>query len=343
MGRKRKHDKHLPPGWYKAGRRFRRRIYIGQDRKPGWEYVDTLQQAADIIERENGTRQPGGIARGIARYTLEIMPKKLAPETQRTEEPRLEQLSRVFGHMDPDDVTQQHIYQYLDARPLVGGQREISRLGAVYREMIRWGMATTNPCANIMRESEPARDRYINDDELELALAVCLDRAMHGSRSAIVVYAVMRLEYLTGRRESTILQLQLADRLDEGLAFNETKVARRNRRGDVVKEPRKIIVEWSPDLRQAVADIRRLCRLGKVSSLYLIPNRDGGKNSTGSFNQAWQKLRPWMGMAGIQPFQPRDIRAKHNTDFDEADLGHSDERVTYKHYQRKPKKLKPLK
>lgn len=75
-------------------------------------------------------------------------------------------------------------------------------------------------------------------------------------------------------------------------------------------------------------------------SLYLFPNREGGRCLLGSFNPAWQKLRPDMELAGLEPFQPKDVKAKYASGLKKLgrdvqdSLGHSDAKMTEDHYLR---------
>lgn len=334
--RKRKTGKHLPEGMYQHGKGYRMRVYDPVAGKPGWEPLGRdLTEALTKYARIKHLPTQGTMGAVIKRYTEEVLPD-LAPSTQRTEKPRLKTLDRVFGHMSPDHITQRDLYAYIDMRPPIQGNREIARLGAVYKKAIRWGMASKNPCLNLERNKEEARDRYLEDEEFAQALSVALWRAFAGERSAIMVYAVMRLEELTGRRESDLLRIRRGDLLKEGIAFTEGKTRK------------KVLVEWSDELREAVEAIKILCQPADCASMWLIPNRDGGKCSEGSFNQSWQRLRPWLSMMDIEPFQPRDVRAKHATDFDEQggdateQLGHSNSGVTRKHYLRKARKVRPI-
>lgn len=336
MPRRRKIAKHLPEGLYQHGKGYRMRVYDPVTGKPGWEPLGRdLAAALTKYAQIKHLPSQGTLGAAIKRYMDEVLPH-LAQSTQRTEKPRLATLDRVFGHMAPDHVTQRDLYQYLDARPKVAGNREIARLGAVYKKAIRWGIATRNPCIGLERNREEARDRYVTDEEFATSLSVALWRAFAGERSAVMVYAVMRLEELTGRRESDLLRIRRSDLSTEGIYFKEGKTGKR------------VLVEWSDELSQAVEAIKGLCRPVDCTSMWLIPNRDGGKCSEQSFNQAWQRLRPWLSMMGVEPFQPRDVRAKHATDFDEQggdatdQLGHSGSAVTRKHYLRKPRKVRPL-
>ncbi|NOX76218.1 MAG: tyrosine-type recombinase/integrase [Gammaproteobacteria bacterium] len=140
----------------------------------------------------------------------------------------------------------------------------------------------------------------------------------------------------------------MSDITEDGLRFSETKKERRNSRGDIVQTPRVVLFKWSEELRKAVTEIRRLTRHdSKIESLYLFPNRGGGRCSLGSFNQAWQKLRPDMKLAGLEPFQPRDVRAKYASDLKllgrdvQESLGHSDAKTTEDHYLRDDIILEP--
>ena len=334
--KKRKSVKTKIKGLNKHGRKYRRRIVL-PDGTRAWETFDTLEAGARAIVSQ--TSDCGVMSKGIERYTRDEL-VKLSPETQRTEKPRLKRLDRVFGHMHPDDITQQDIYLYLDSRPTIAANRELARLSAVLKHMIRWGMATKNPCVGIMRTSEAdrARTRYLTNEEYYLALAVALDRAFHGMPSASIWYGVSRLEYLTGRRGSDQLRLKRTDLRDDGIFYLEGKTGKAT------------IIEWSDELRVAVADVKRICARKESNVVaWLIPDMNGARCKLATFNKVWQQLRPYMAMADILPFEPRDVRAKFSTDFQlsggdasEA-LRHSDTRITRKHYIRVPVKVRPLK
>jgi integrase len=75
----------------------------------------------------------------------------------------------------------------------------------------------------------------------------------------------------------------------------------------------------------------------KTVQEFLIPNRDGGRVSIGSLNQALNRASPYLEMAGVNHFQIRDVRAKHSSDTDNygTSLGHSSPSVWNRHYNRR--------
>ena len=342
-------DTDLPPGLYVAGEKFRARSWgpdrlpkYAKDLKPTWKtFRGPLQDAAREFYAWKGQRRTrDDIHAACERYILRELPK-LAPSTQRTELPRIRRLQRVFGHMRPRDVRKKHLYEYIEAAPRIGGKKDVKRLGAMYLYWIRWELCETNPVDGLQFVSDRARERYVTDDELHRALSIALYRAFSGWHSASIVYAVLRLEELTGRRESDLLRLQLTDMTDDGLLFREGKTGKR------------ALIPWTTELSAAAEEVKRINRPEKGrSTMTLICNADGGKVSEGSFNQAWQRLRPdliaWIETFGPDPFQPRDIRAKYATDSEamgrdaSVELQHASRTTTRKHYVRKPAKVRSL-
>ena len=90
-------------------------------------------------------------------------------------------LRTFFGRMDPQDVSAQHVAEYLDIGQKTGRPRranlERACLSACMSWMLRKGFGgiTTNPCmrsAGVRRNPEKARERYVTDDEYSAVYAV---------------------------------------------------------------------------------------------------------------------------------------------------------------------------
>lgn len=345
-------DNPLPAGLYRHGQKFRARGWVDEHgiivaHKPpsaarrAWCYFEpplSLAVAA-FYEWRGAETNPdqGEVYRACQSYLASARFQGLAPETRRTEKPRVERLMRTFGHMRIASIAPRHINEYLERRSDAphAAKKEIKRLSAMFTYWIAAELAPSNPCTAVLRvmaEPDNARDRYVTDEEYDRALAAALDFAFHRGTSGRIVYAVMRLELLTGRRESDLLRLRHADVTEDGIVFGEGKTYR--------KTGVRTIVGWTDELREAHATIKRLMKPG----LTLITNRDGEPVTTGTFNRAWQTVKQHIALAGVEPFQPRDVRAKHGTDMEDdgANLGHASKSTFYKHYQRKPKKIRSL-
>ena len=142
MGRRRRHDKHLPQrvylnhGTYWFRPKDARAVNLGRD------LASALARYGQLIHGQWSGRTLGDV---IDRYRIDVLPLK-SPKTRRNEGDQLTKLKAVFGDMYPDDVTAQQLYRYADQRRRPDGQpapeaarHELALLGHVYSKAIRWG------------------------------------------------------------------------------------------------------------------------------------------------------------------------------------------------------------
>jgi integrase len=299
--RNREHDTDLPKGLYKHRRQFRCRAWNdefgvkhptrAEGTKAYWKLFDPpLADAAKAFYDFRGIEQVkvGPMERAIRKYMDTKVPELLdagdmSASTWRAERPRCEKLIHHFGRMDPRHVRKRDLYEVMDWHPPQAGKKLIKRLSAIYKYLIRWDLADVNPCIGIEYPKDKARDRYVTDKEFDLALSVSRDRASKPGHGPAVVYGVLLLELLTGRRESDILRIDLRDLADDGILISERKTAKQT------------LVQWTDELRAAVDDVRRVCHCdGKITSTRLITDGDGMPVSERYLNNAWQRLRPWL-------------------------------------------------
>lgn len=334
--RKRAQPSPLPSRVYKHGQGYRLRIYV--EGKPKWQRL-TAKSIAEVWREVEELSNPSldTVAAGVKRYVERVVPAllesgDLSASTWRTERRRVDIVSRVFGSMRPDDISARHLYEFPER---VGdGWRCLKRFSAIWRYLLKWGLATKDPFHRFDWPKQRARKRYVTDEELQKAKDVALE-ASKTKPSALMVWAALTMVYLTGRRVTDVRQLKLTQiEKNVGIRFVESKTQK------------VTLVEWSEELGKAIDEIRaRLHRDTPIRTIYLICNRDGYECSEGSLNQAWQRLRVDLLDAGIEPFQLRDIRAKYGTDHPDGRraLRHSSEAVFEKHYNRKGAVIKPIK
>ncbi len=254
------------------------------------------------------------------RYQLEIIPTK-APATQKGNIKELAGLRHAFAHMRPEQIKAKHIYGYLDARKApVRANREISLLSAVLKKAIRWGAnITVNPCKDIEKNKETARERYIKDAEFW---------AVHDMAPPAIQLAML-LSYLTGLRQGDVLNLQHQHLTKEGISIQTGKTGK------------KMLFKWTPEIR-AVVDQARTLR-GDVISMHLICRRDGQRYTGAGFRTTWHHVMRKYVAAGGEHFTFHDIRAKAGSDTeDDKFLGHEDPRILNRVYKRKPTEVTPL-
>jgi len=340
MGRRRKLDKHLPQRVY-----LRRGSYFYVDlgkkwRNLGRDPVSMYRKLAEIIDTPRNCATLSGV---LDRYLIEVLPN-LAPRTQSDYRGYIENLRIVFGSAPPREVTPGHVGDYQSKRAersIVQANREKSCLSAVFTAALKWHLVDTNPCRLVPKLREAERDRYVTDTEFMAVYRL----------ASPMLQCAMDLATMTGQREGDLLKLSRSQLTDEGIAFSIGKSKRRHpRHGKIVETAKKLIIEWSPELR-AVTD--RLKKLGPDIRPTLLCNLKGKPFTPDGFRSNWHRLMARAtteGEDGTAPalaerFTFHDLRAKSASD-DNLEgaterLAHEDPRTTQKVYRRKPRRARP--
>lgn len=321
MGRKRKHNTHLPPRMILNHGAYYYGVQLPGGKKKwlplGRDYSAALIEWARLSGSE--AKPVTTVADMLAVY-ITAKRQTLSPRTIKGYEAQARTLCKPFGTMSPQDLTRADIYQYLTHRGNVAGNRERDLLRAAYNHAANIGAYEgPNPALGMrVRNAEAPRDRYVTDAELEQLLA-----AAQPEFADLLLFL-----YLTGMRISDALALQLTDAHPDGIHWQEQK-----KRG----KPRHIT--WSPAL-QAVWKRAARDRIGRQ---HLFLGRRGPYTLHG-FESTFARVRK---RAGIQDIRPNDLRAKAASDLSleraRELLGHSNTKVTARHYRRKADPTAPLK
>jgi integrase len=276
------------------------------------------------------------------RYLIEILPG-LAPRTQSDYRGYIENLRVVFGTAPPREVTAGHVSDYQERRAersVVQANREKSCLSAVFTAALKWHAADTNPCRLVPKLREAERDRYVTDAEFMAVYRL----------ASPMLQCAMDLATMTGQREGDLLRLSRSQLIDEGIAFTISKSKRRHpRHGKTVETAKRLIIEWSPELR---AVTERLKKLGPQLRPALLCNLQGKPFTSDGFRSNWHRLMTKATTLGeneepaalAEGFTFHDLRAKSASD-DELEvaterLAHDDPRTTQKVYRRKPRRAR---
>lgn len=145
----------------------------------------------------------------------------------------------------------------------------------------------------------------------------------------------MDFKYLSGLRQGDILRLRLDQLKEDGIHLTVGKTGKR------------IVINWSDALRDAVDAVRRLQR--PVRGLFLFCNRKGQPYTGNGFRSLWQRRMKSALATGLlkERFREHDIRAKTASDVEREHatelMAHLDAKTTAKHYRRKPEIVRPLK
>ncbi len=345
MSPRRRKDKHLPVRLYQKGKAYWYLDPFGKWHNLGRNFHLAI---AEYARREAPTTMSPLIDDIINRYLKEVSPLK-AESTFKAITYSSKYLRAGLGRLDARTITKQTVYAYMDHRKTskvnatTEGQvrKEVRHFSMMMSQAVIWGVIPNNPVLGVKIGSDPKRKRYVTDEELAAFRDFVND----------LVKNYLDLKLLTGLRKIDIFALRLEDLQDDGIHVTPSKT--------VKTTGTKLIIEWTPALREVVTRIRadhrqlKQKKLDKVHRLglwrHLFVTRDGKPYSASGFNSIWQRQKRKALKEGIiaENFKDSDLRAKAATDTDLVHarqlLGHADERTTRTHYRRKPEKVKPIK
>lgn len=340
MGRKRKHNRHLP-----------RRL---QEKAGAYYFLHDIPKSAEkpkggirweLLRNEDGTKADYGqaliiwakytggnahqmqtLGDAFDRYKREVLPKK----TERSRKNNLQQfkaLYKVFRDQRPKDLRPSDVYAFMDARRNKKGRhvpiqanREKELLSHVCAYLVRWGVLDSNPCSEVNRFSQPARTRDVESSEFEAVSGLASDR----------MQCAMEIALITGMREGDIMRLGRQNADPKGVVVTHGKTKKRIR------------YLWNPRLETAW---KRLLGLqDPIPTFHLFAGRRGQPLSESGFQSEWQRLMAKALKTGAiqERFTFHDIRAMAGGTHPVAHelLGNSPE-VAERVYKRKPRDVMP--
>lgn len=309
------------------------------DGKKQFRLGSSLPQAYRVwaarLEKQLEAKSVGDL---LDRYSLEVVPTK-APRTQQLNRAAIARLRAVFGLMAIEDMKPIYAYQYLDRRGQKGktaANRELEVLSHAYSKAIEWGLTEQHPIKGKVRKlSTPPRSRYVEDWEVIEALTVANP----------VIQAYIHVKLLTGLRRADLLALRQTDLKEDGIHVQPRKTAGTT--------GRRIIIEWTSALRQAVDET--LAVRPKDIAPWLFCTRRGHSylNEVNGTATAWDSM--WQRfMSKVlqktkvkQRFTEHDLRAKCGSDAKTLEhaqqlLTHASSSTTKRIYRRRPERVKPL-
>lgn len=242
---------------------------------------------AAIQEYTRRIKPRGGMDEAISRALAEIRTRG-ASSTVKQYGAAAKKLQPILAEFTPADIRPVHIHKILDhmrATPNMANRCR-SFLLLTMRLAVGAGECDRNPVTEVDPLPEHERERYITDAEF----AAIYDAAPP------VVQIFMSIAYLTGQRISDVLKIKHADLVDDGIGFRQQKTGAR------------LIVKWSPELREAV---QRAKSLRQVMGFWLICKRNGKPYSYKGMRDAFERARA---VAKVLDVTPHDVRAKSATD-----------------------------
>ena len=261
----------LPRGVRRHGRWFQKGFWKSTETGRGVRWVNlceiaegrvALDAALARLEKEKA----GAVSQAKPRTVDELMCRALKvceihgilePRTlrdyRRYAEPGRGMLSKVFGKMDPEALTSEHVKKFLwrarfpedpstsKPRP-VAANRERSCLQKCYVIAVGEGWIQLprgeDPFAGVSRNPEYRSTALPRDSDVQATLDTLR------SKSLPHIADVCLFSEITGARQGDILSLEWADITDDGITFVEGKT--RSRTG------KKVTYVWTPELRAII-------------------------------------------------------------------------------------------
>ena len=278
----------------------------------------------------------------------------LGSEERRAESTLLENrreahnLNRAFGHMRTADMVKADAYTYLDAcsraKPVARpekGNKEISLMRTILELAVRVGTIPLNPFDGVKKLRTTKKNRYVTDDELDLALEVA--RELGGPK--FIVALALKTAYLCVRRSVEVRALTSQQITDSGIVWVSAK-----RQGGQV--PQHGLIEWSEDLRSVINEALAIKRNKLAGDLYIFGNLQGQRYTKGGWKKTLSELmkkcveRSIENNVSFEPFSLQDCRPKgvsdklmqKHSDVMDATM-HSSERMIRQVYDRRRVKV----
>lgn len=271
----------------------------------------------------------------LDRYALEVIPTK-AWKSQESNLISIRKLKPVFGHMPIDSVKPKHVYRFRDIRGRDGktaANRDIEVLSHAFTKAIEWGLTENHPIKDkVTKFSTPPRKRYVEDWEIEEALKV----------ASPFISNYIRLKLLIGLRRGDMLSIKLSDLKNDGIHVTPRKTAH--------SSGKRMIIEWSDELRFAVDEIKKVRK--KINSIWLFHTNKGqpyikDDGTANGFDSIWRRFmdKSIKETKLKERFTEHDLRAKVASDSEinhaQQLLGHTNMELTNRVYRRKANIVKP--
>lgn len=249
----------------------------------GGKWVILGRELSEALAKYRGLVRPlaDGLP-GLIDAALADRSTKVEPATRAQYKIAGEKLKIMLAEFRPEQVQPRHIAQVkrsLKATPNMAN-RVLSVARIVFDYAVEEQLIDSNPALGIKRHEEATRDRLITPDEFNAVLAKAPKR----------LQCAMEVMFLTGQRVNDVLNIRLGDLRDEGIYFRQAKT------------DAKLLVGWTPELREAVARAKKIAGPG----LTLFQGRHGKPVDYRSIRDCWARACK---SAGIEDAQMRDIRA----------------------------------
>lgn len=314
MGRPRKNNPlNLPPRVY-----FKHGSFFYQHRDGRWENLGT--DLAKAKARGDHLNDPKSTFGTISWYLDEFITwcesrvknKKLSPRTLADYQDNLTALKAYCGHMTPAELGPHHVQKYLDLGVDMDRSVRANREKACLSACFTWirtrrpeANVITNPCFGVRRNTETARDVYVETTHLQAVYRLASPMAI--AYAELVYRTLQRPDDVLGWTRANIAKRTKSDGAEyRVLKFEQSKTGA------------KLEIEIDAHLASVLDKIKR-----DVVGIPLIHSTNSKRRNKKKDNaQFWRYTeegigsmwRRWVKRAGVPPFGVMDLRGKGATD-----------------------------
>jgi integrase len=215
---------------------------------------------------------------------LASVKNKLAANTWSQYQVAARKLKEMLAEFSPEQVKPKHVAQIKLAMADTPNManRCLSVLRTVFAYAVEQQLVDSNPAIGIKRHEEVKRERLIDATEYSAIYAKAPPR----------LQVVMDLLYLTGQRVNDVLLIRRDDLKEDGIHFRQRKTGA------------KLVVRWSPELRQVVERAKALH--GNIKAFTLLHARRGKPVDYRTTRDQWAAA---CRASGVPDADMRDLRA----------------------------------
>jgi integrase len=246
------------------------------------DYGDALRLYSALIAPKRTGGIPDVIDRALSR-------KVLADNTKKAYGLAGEKLKIAFAEFTPADFRPADFYQWITGAKITDNMAQLYRsvMIAAMQLAVEEGLIDANPMKEVRNWKGKTRDRYLTDAEY---LSV-RDNANKPLR------AIITISLQTGQRIGDVLKIKYSDLTEHGLYVEQEKTHA------------KMLIAWTPDLKEAVAVAKATHT--SVKGMTLFAGKKGKPIPYSTVRGWWLKATK---AAGVENGKMHDIRAKTGTD-----------------------------
>ena len=267
------------------------RLTVDQARARAKELFADIAKGADPSRDRKNRRKASTVSELADRYLEEHARQHKRPSSIRADEGNITKLVKAkLGRIRVEELTRQEIAEF--HRGMRGTPTAANRCLALLGKMLScaqlWGMREDNPARGIPRFKEKRRSRFLSESEFARLGSALKQAEIEGIEDPYMIAAI-RLLAFSGFRLGEVLGLQWSDVDMERARVN----LRDSKTGDrlAIANPAMMTTfsKLSQQKEKSIASHRRLDRVPRASSPFVIPGRSPGKPLSG-IHRPWARI-----------------------------------------------------